>query len=75
MTYGGESWAMSVENIRTLEKKVMRKLRLIYVFKLQDGITNADLRNRCDTSVLQIQNKEADNVGLDMWNVNQLKTG
>ena len=46
MIYGGETWAMSVENRRKLERTEMRMLRLMYAVRLQDRLTSADLQNR-----------------------------
>ena len=46
MMYGGETWAMSVENMRKLEKMEMRMLRLMCFIRLQDRLMDADLWTR-----------------------------
>ena len=46
MIYSGGTWAMSVKYMMKLERTEMRMLRLMYAIRLQDRLTNADLRNR-----------------------------
>ena len=46
MIYDGETLAMSVENMRKLERTEMRMLRLMCAIRLQDRIINADLWDR-----------------------------
>ena len=46
MVYGGETWAVSVENTRRLERTEMRMLRMMCGITLRDRFSNADVRNR-----------------------------
>ena len=48
MICGGETCVMSVKDMKKLERTGTRMLRLMCAVKLQDRLTNAALRNRCD---------------------------
>ena len=46
MVYGGETWAVSGETERKLERTEMRMVRFMCGVRLRDKCTNSDLRNR-----------------------------
>ena len=43
MVYGGETWAMLLENMKKLERKEIITLMLMCAIRLNTRLTNADL--------------------------------
>ena len=51
MVYGGETWAVSAETDRKLDRTEMRMVRFMCGVRLRDKCTNSDVRTRLGIAI------------------------